>query len=235
MLTIDWSGQRFTLDGRGGLFWAVRQTLIIADPHFGKDAHFRQKAIPVPHGATHSDLQRLSAMIDTHSALRLVILGDFFHAAAGATSCDTADALRAWRRRHPALEIELIRGNHDLHAGDPPTDLKIECRDETHGDAPLAYRHFPPDDWDADPRNDRRRGEACFAGHVHPAVTIRDGAFGLRARCFLFRHNLALLPAFGGFLGHGTIRPRRGDRIYVLNGEEVLELPTATVSSQTAR
>ena len=86
MLTIEWQGEHLTLDGRGGLYWSARGTLIIADPHFGKDAHFRQKAIPVPHGTMDSDLKRLSAMIDSHAARRLMILGDFFHTAAGARS-----------------------------------------------------------------------------------------------------------------------------------------------------
>src|SRR6185503_13407740 len=106
MLTIQWHGEHLVLDGRGGLFWPARSTLIITDPHFGKDAHFRQRAIPVPHGATHSDLQRLSQVIDAHAARHLVILGDFFHAAEGAKSRDTADALRAWRSRHPQLDVK---------------------------------------------------------------------------------------------------------------------------------
>src|SRR5262245_2931295 len=227
MLTIEWHGQRFTLDGRGGLFWTERRTLIIADPHFGKDAHFRQRAIPVPHGSMHADLTRLSAMIESHAPRRLVILGDFFHAAAGARSRDTGDGLHAWRARHPQLQIQLVRGNHDRHAGDPPADLAIKCCDETHTDEPLSYRHFPPDDWEEDGHGSSPTPAACLAGHVHPAVSIRDGAFGLRSRCFLFRRNLGLLPAFGGFLGHGTIRPQRGDRVYVLDGQEVLELPAA--------
>lgn len=225
MLTIAWYGQRFTLDGRGGLLWHDRRTLIIADPHFGKDAHFRQRAIPVPLGSLHADLLRLSAMIEAHGAARLVILGDFFHAAAGARSPETFDALRAWRDSYPGLEIQLVRGNHDRHAGDPPQELAIACCEETHLDEPLSYRHFPPEDWETDGDESFPTERACLAGHVHPAISLRDGAFGLRARCFLFRRGLGLLPAFGGFLGHGTIRPQRGDRVYVLNGEEVFELP----------
>ena len=230
MLTIEWQGEHFTLDGRGGMFWTGRRTLIIADPHFGKDAHFRQRAIPVPLGTMHADLLRLSAMIEAHDARRLVILGDFFHAAAGARSRDTAEALCAWRASYPRLEIELVRGNHDRHAGDPAADLMIQCCNEAHADGPLSYRHFPPDDWEADSIAPPTDKPACLAGHVHPAISIRDGAFGLRARCFLFRRNLGLLPAFGGFLGNGTIRPQRGDRLYVLNGEEIIELPAAVAT-----
>jgi DNA ligase-associated metallophosphoesterase len=227
MLTIEWHGQHFTLDGRGGLFWTARRTLIIADPHFGKDAHFRQKAIPVPHGTMPADLARLSEMIESHNAQRLIILGDFFHAAAGARSRDTEAALRIWRNGCPRLDIRVVRGNHDLHAGDPPPELRIDCCDEPHADDPVALRHFPPDDWEIDHAGTVADSPACLAGHVHPAISIRDGAFGLRARCFLFRRSLALLPAFGGFLGNGSIRPQRGDRVYVLNGEEVIELPAA--------
>jgi len=225
MLTIEWQSEHFALDGRGGLFWSARSTLIIADPHFGKDAHFRQRAIPVPHGTMPADLARLSEMIESHNARRLIILGDFFHAAAGARSRDTEADLRTWRARHANLDIRVVRGNHDLHAGDPPAELGIDCCDEPYSDDPLALRHFPPDAWEIDHAATVSDSPAFLAGHVHPAITIRDGAFGLRARCFLFRRNLGLLPAFGGFLGNGTIRPQRGDRVYVLNGEEVLELP----------
>ena len=32
-----------------------------------------------------------------------------------------------WRALRAELEIMLVRGNHDRHAGDPPDDLRINC------------------------------------------------------------------------------------------------------------
>ncbi|MBI5864779.1 MAG: hypothetical protein HZB38_09770, partial [Planctomycetes bacterium] len=84
MLSIEWHGESFVLDGRGAISWPARRTVILTDPHIGKDAHFRRSAIPVPFGSTLADLERIRALLSDHGADHLLILGDFFHAAEGA-------------------------------------------------------------------------------------------------------------------------------------------------------
>ena len=42
--------------------------------------------------------------------------------------------------------------------------------------------------------------------------------------CFCFGRRGALLPAFGIFTGHRVIRPARQDRIYVIAGDEVIDM-----------
>lgn len=215
MLKTEWHHQTLILDGRAALVWPRRDMVIITDPHFGKEAHFRSSGIPAPAGPLESDLARLSAILDAHGATRLRILGDFYHAAAGARAKETRTALAAWRGRHAKVQIDLVRGNHDVHAGDPPPDLGIECYDDLM-DGPFEFRHHPPDTVPPE--------SPCLAGHVHPAVTLCDGATSLRCRCFLFRDRLALLPAFGSFTGSATIRPARNDRIFAINGESVVAI-----------
>ncbi|OYU75610.1 MAG: DEAD/DEAH box helicase, partial [Burkholderiales bacterium PBB5] len=96
--------------------------LLVADAHIGKAQSFRRLGVPVPAGTTAEALDRLSALLQATGATQLVFLGDFLHAATG-RSAGTLAALAAWRDRHPALALTLVRGNHDAHAGDPPASL----------------------------------------------------------------------------------------------------------------
>ena len=102
------------------LFWPRAGTLVVADLHWGKGATFRAAGIPIPVGTTSDDLARLDGALLRTGARRLVVLGDLFHARAGRIATHTLAELRRWRGAAPELEILLVRGNHDRHAGDPP-------------------------------------------------------------------------------------------------------------------
>ncbi len=172
-------------------WWPAERTLLVADTHFGKAATFRAAGIAVPEAAAH-DLARLDALIQETNADRLVILGDMLHAAAGRTNA-VQDRLRQWRGRRDELEVLLIRGNHDRGAGDPPDDLDITCVDEPYEPAGLTLAHDPS------VLPGHRTG---VAGHLHPAVTLRDvGRTPLRLPCFVHEPRRLTLPAFGSFTG----------------------------------
>lgn len=67
-----------------------------------------------------------------------------------------------------------------------------------------------------------------FAGHLHPAVTITGkGRMKENLPCFCFGPRMALMPAFGGFTGNQVIRPTIDDRVYVIAGNEVIEMSRA--------
>lgn len=189
-------------------------TLLVADPHFGKPAAFRAAGLPVPGGSTAAALARLDAALRETAARRVVFLGDFFHARASRTPA-TLDALRAWRDGHPALELTLVRGNHDRHAGDPPAELGIHCVDEPLHEPPFALSHHPAP----------VPGAYALAGHLHPAVRLR-GAARQRERlpCFWFGAEVGVLPAFGEFTGAADVHPNPGDDVYVVAGGEVLQV-----------
>jgi uncharacterized protein len=181
-------------------------TLLIADPHFGKAASFRAAGLAVPGGTTAGALQRLDAALARTGARRLVVLGDFFHARAGRVPA-TLDALAAWRARHAQLEVVLVRGNHDLHAGRPPPELAIRTVDAPLAEPPFALCHHPAP----------VAGSYALAGHLHPAAVLR-GAGRQRERlpCFWFGAKVGVLPAFGEFTGMAEITAARGDRVFVV-------------------
>lgn len=214
MIRIDLQGEPIVLLPERALFWERASALIVADAHLGKAATFRAAAIPLPGGTTTETLSRLTSAIEKTEASRLLLLGDFFHARSGRAS-RTLAAISAWRDRHQDLEIVLVRGNHDRGAGDPPTDWRFHCCNEPCLEPPFALRHHPAEE---------EQGYV-LAGHIHPAVTLK-GLARQREKlpCFLFGDRIGLLPAFGDFTGGATVRPRQGERLFVVAGEEVVEM-----------
>lgn len=209
------AGEDVRLLSERALFWPRACTLVVADVHWGKAATFRAAGIPIPGGTTSEDLARLDAALRRTGARRLLVLGDLFHAKAGRIATRTLAELRGWRERCTGLEIQLVRGNHDRHAGDPPNDLRINCVNAPAFVPPFVFRHEPAE-----------RGDGYgLAGHVHPGITLMGR--GLQREtlpCFVFGQTGAVLPAFGSFTGFGTVEPGPGDRAFVVVEGEVLEV-----------
>ncbi|WP_082448611.1 ligase-associated DNA damage response endonuclease PdeM [Xylophilus sp. Leaf220] len=200
------------------LWWPAGRTLFIADLHLGKAATFRARGLPVPGGTTQENLHRLSRLVAAHGAERLVILGDFLHAAESQTPGVLA-ALRAWRALHATLEIVLVRGNHDSHAGDLPASLGIAIVNEPHLLGPFACCHHPQ----------RHPTHTVLAGHVHPALQLRGpGRDALRLPCFSVEPGLVVLPAFGEFTGTFALQPVAGRALYAVGGGRVWAVPAAS-------
>lgn len=206
-------GETLRLMPERTLYWNEARALVAADLHWGKAATFRSAGIPLPGGGTADDLARLDTALTRTGARRLIVLGDLFHARAGRVATQTLATLRAWRQRRAGLEILLVRGNHDRHAGDPPADLRINCVDAPAYAPPFMLRHEPTASDDA----------FTLAGHVHPGVTLRGpGRARARLPCFVVAPRLLVLPAFGGFTGLAEVEPSAEQSVYVIADDEVL-------------
>ncbi|MBK4735750.1 ligase-associated DNA damage response endonuclease PdeM [Noviherbaspirillum pedocola] len=202
-LAVDVAGETLLLAPRA-LFWPRQSLLVVADVHFGKAATFRAHGIPVPRGTTMENLDAMDRLITHHGPRELLFLGDFLHHRTGRAR-ETLDDLAKWRASHAELALTLVRGNHDRHAGDPPTELNIAVVDEPHRIGPFAFAHHPEPQADA----------YVFAGHVHPVYRLAAGGDALRLPCFLFGARVGLLPSFGAFTGGHPVRPKPGDRLFV--------------------
>lgn len=214
---LPWSlaGEPVWLLPECALWWPTGATLFVADLHLGKAATFRARGLPVPSGTTQDNLLRLDQLLQQHAAQRLVLLGDFLHAVEAQSDALQA-ALALWRAAHPALELLLVRGNHDRHAGDPPAVLRAQVVDEPFLIGPFAACHHPQ----------RHATHTVLAGHVHPAVRLRGpGRDALRLPCFCMEEGLALLPAFGAFTGSHTLQAAPGRQRMAVGAGRVWWVP----------
>jgi uncharacterized protein len=196
------------------LYWPREKTLFIADVHFGKAASFRAAGIPMPRGTTLQTLAKIDECLQSTSANRIIFLGDFLHNE-DSRADETFATFAAWRRLHDQLNLQLVRGNHDARAGDPPVEWNIACVDEGETMGPFCLAHHP----EADLRG------YVLAGHVHPAVRLQGLANdSLRLPCFWFGAYVAVLPAFGSFTGTYTVLPKRGDKVFVVADGSVIDI-----------
>ncbi|MEB0075716.1 ligase-associated DNA damage response endonuclease PdeM [Pseudomonas sp. CCI3.2] len=203
---IELAGAQLWLLADKAIYYPALRVLMIADAHFGKAAAYRKLGQPVPRGTTHSNLQRIDALLERYPSEHLIFLGDFFHAP-GSRAVATLGALNEWRLRHEALRIVLIRGNHDLRAGDPPVNWGFEVVSEPLLLGPFALQHEP----DAHPTH------TVLAGHVHPVYRLQgNGRQSLRLACFYIKERIAVLPAFGAFTGGMEIKPDVGSQIFIV-------------------
>jgi DNA ligase-associated metallophosphoesterase len=208
-------GEAVTLFADRALYWPRERTLFVADLHLGKTATFRAHGVPMPRGVTATDLARLTALIERSGAARVVVLGDLLHARAGRVAALDA-MVEAWRRAHRETAIVLIRGNHDAHAGDPPSAWAIDCRADPYPMPPFLACHAP-----ASPHS----GYA-LCGHLHPGVRLHGhGEESARLPCFVLGKRHAILPAFGRFTGLAMVVPSPETRIVAIAGSTLFALP----------
>ena len=214
MLECHVVGERLVLLAEKAVYWPAGKTLFVADFHLGKAASFRRAGIPLPSGTTAETVQRLGAAIDKTRAKKVVFLGDFLHSAAGRTQ-STLERFAAWREARKSLELVIVRGNHDKKAGDPPAEWNARCIEAGEPLGPFVLNHEPA----------ASRGGYALSGHIHPAVRLSGcGEKSFKLPCFWFGARYGVLPAFGAFTGTVEVLPRRGDQVFVVAEQEVLQV-----------
>ena len=206
------AGEELELCAECAVYGRRRRMLLVADPHFGKAASFRALGVHVPSGTTSTALGRLDGLIARLSVEspveRVVFLGDFLHAKEGRND-DTFSAIAAWRASHADIAMQIVRGNHDKRAGDPPASVGMQCVDGPVIEDGFALAHHPVG----------VPGRYVLAGHVHPcAVLIGPARQRERLPCFWFSKSrqVGVLPAFGDFTGCAEVDAQEGDDIFVV-------------------
>lgn len=212
-LAVDLCGERVLLHPERALIWPATRTLLIADPHFGKDDVFRRAGIALPSGTAFADLARLTTLIEAHACERLLVLGDFLHAATHAGD-SFLTAFSEWRASHPHLAVEVIAGNHDRRERADRWKDVIRWHTVPLVHPPFVFSHEPVPDV---------RGYV-IAGHIHPVFHMARVRRRLRVPVFWKRADVLVMPSFGSFTGGATIRPTATDTLYAAGPERVIAL-----------
>ncbi len=223
-MELTFGGEQFILLADRAMLWPRRKMLIVSDTHFGKDALFQARGIPVPNDVTSNDLVRLSALLDLTESRELLILGDFFHGKES-NDAEMTKALHAWRGKHANVTMTIVRGNHDKHAGDPCDSLCIDCLNSLRFDS-IKFQHAPTEaksavtsDFDAD-------DDHIICGHIHPATTLADfDGTVVKVPCFVVDPRQLILPAFGRFTGTHVMERVDERQFLIASHGRVLKAP----------
>lgn len=197
------------------IFIPQASALIVADVHIGKAATFRSLGVPVPHGTTNKNLQRISDLIDQLQPQTLYFLGDLLHGPV-AIRPRIIESLAVWREQHSAIQMVLIGGNHDAKAGQLPGYLNIALAKEPYlpealVSSQLHLCHEPQ----------TIAGAYVLAGHWHPVYRLTGRADSVRLPCFWQQTGQLTLPAFGEFTGGHPVSPSATDTLYLTDTQRV--------------
>ncbi len=221
MASLELAGAKLQLLPQRAVHWPAERTLFVSDLHLGKDAALRDGGLAVPPGSVEADLARLGGLIDACQARRVLVLGDLFHSARGLEQGAVAQ-LAAWAEQRPALELLLIRGNHDNKAGDPPAETRFRCVDEPFDVGSLALCHRPL------PRLER----PFLCGHLHPGFALHAaGGDKLRSPCFALLEGGLVLPSFGSLTGCHELKRHVPRRVWMVGPEQLFELPARALAA----
>jgi DNA ligase-associated metallophosphoesterase len=214
--TFEHGGAQLHLLPQRAVWWPAQRTLIAADVHLGKGTAFRALGVPVPSGSSAKDLGRLASLVQVTAAERLIVLGDLIHGRRSHQP-ELTSALADWRTAHVALDVVLVRGNHDHSAGRLPQALNITEVDAPYAQSGLLLQHHP---------TATLANGAVLAGHVHPVVVLRDfDRSRLMLPCFVFnRDGVGILPSFGSFTGGAQIERAEGQHVFACAAARVVRM-----------
>ena len=209
MKRIQINENHFDLHPSGALYWVEKKTLMIADVHLGKVAHFRKNGIAVPRKAEGAFYEKITFLLNEFEVERLLFLGDLFHSFQN----NEWHLFSAWVKQQRS-ELILIEGNHDVIPAQKFEQLGMTITSNLSEDT-FYFSHFPTE----------KEEYFVFCGHVHPGVKLKgDGLQQLKMPCFYQSQNQLILPAFGAFTGLHILTPKESDRIYVTSAKEVMEI-----------
>ena len=198
----------FWLSPERCIYWEEEKALVISDLHFGKTGHFRKSGIPVPQHVYKEDLLRLLNQVQFFKPQKLIVVGDLFHSAAN----KELELFKKWRLDLPELEIQLVKGNHDILNTDWYIQAEINAITGNLVVKNFCFRH----DFNSSAVCDQL-SHYTFSGHIHPGIRVNGLAKqSLRFPCFYFTERYCILPAFSRFTGLALIEPKEEETVFAI-------------------
>lgn len=202
-------GQTFILHPLGVMFWEEEKALVISDVHLGKISHFRKHGSAIPQQAVLANFQKMNEVIELFEPSKILFLGDLFHS----TLNKEWILFEAWLETISA-EVILIEGNHDIISPLRYEQLGVQTTPELII-GQFLLTHHP----------EKRSGFFNFSGHIHPGVAINGkGRQRIKISCFFKTSDQMIFPAFGEFTGNYILTPKPGDEVFVIAGNEVIQI-----------
>ena len=212
-IELDWNGRRYWLLAEKVVYIPDLGTILVADAHFGKAAHFRKAGIPIPEKVHVHDFLKIQKLIKDLAIGEVYFLGDLFHSDWN-TSWDDLEDFAAY---FEDCRFHLVKGNHDIL----PANMYKPGVWELHVE-PVILDNFL---LSHEPLEVLPSGMLNFCGHIHPGIAMYGTA---RQRmvlpCFFHKSQQVILPAFGRFTGNSPMKSSREDRAFAIAGKKVVEV-----------
>jgi len=208
------AGEVVYLLPEGAMYWLKEQTLIIADWHLGKTAHFRKEGIYAPKDLVEADLVKMNQLLSSWPISKVIIAGDLFHSRKNDAWANFAQFITA----HNSVHWQLVKGNHDILPQDIYASTNLEVIKNYLDLAPFRIQHYPA----TEAIENLLYG---ISGHIHPAISIGKGMVSrVKLPCFHCGEYGMVLPAFGVFTGCEVIVPTQSDRVYAIADDVVMQI-----------
>ena len=207
-LITEIRGQEVKLASR---YLMLNSRLILADLHLGKTMHFRKAGLPVPAHAREADQLNLMRAIEAEQPEAVIVLGDLFHSDPN----EECEELAMITSSFPEVHFELVMGNHDILKPEVYRSMDFEtCASMDLGGFRLTHEpleHVP-------------EGRINMHGHIHPGIRLRGkGRQSLSVPCFHLSTFHFCLPSFGVLTGLMPRKPKKGDRVFGVVQDQVVE------------
>jgi uncharacterized protein len=204
----------FAMLPSGALWEEADQTLYLSDLHLGKAEHFRSQGILVPRQVDAEGLEKLERDLNLLMPKKVYFLGDLFHSAYNSS----VDKLGRLLENHAPISFHLVPGNHDILQEVKYQGLSMQMETSCILRKGLVLVH------DAKDIEEQREDHYFVAGHIHPGVLLRGkGKQKLQFPCFYWSHKGVFLPAYGLFTGVKLLKPLKGEKVYILTQDKVME------------
>jgi uncharacterized protein len=155
-LPFTFGQQNFIAHKNGVLYWPTQHTLILADLHIGKTAHFRKNGINVSSKIFDDDIIKFTESILFFNPKEVLIVGDLFHSYNNNEHAIFFNALQQFTN----ITFKLISGNHDRYAS--AANSSIQTIGELYQCQNIIFSHEPLP----------KTTNFVISGHLHPRVQL---------------------------------------------------------------
>lgn len=211
-MILDLLGQRLELRPERALYWHEQKLLALSDLHLGKAESYQREGIPMPADQGVEDLTRLSHLIHELNPKSVLFVGDFIHARTS-WSMGLKDELEGFFHVHRGREFHLIVGNHERGSLHHFEELPVQIVPDFAA-SPFLFVH-----------GHEKQRQFSVEGHLHPAITIKQGPLRFRLPCFVLEENRLILPSFGEWTGAADVTKQKHNRVFAVSGPSVFEIP----------
>ncbi len=213
-ISIELQNETLQLLPEKAIFWPAQSTLLLADLHLGKVAHFRKSGIALPPQAEDKNWQTISRLMHRLKPKKVIILGDLFHSDYN----DQWENFILMTDRFAQAEWILVKGNHDTLRQSHYNRSNLSINDYALPMGPFLLTHEP---------DEVVEDLYTLCGHIHPGLRLVGPARqSMRVPCFSFSERVGILPAFGVFTGLHILQPELTDQLYVVAENKVVEVPS---------